>query len=143
MGNKSDLEDERVVGKQVGQDLARRWKCSFLETSAKNELNVNEVNSSLILHESILGFRFSSISFDRSIVYQKNKISVLHKVNPSNLDQQRLLVNVHILPDRRKTNAFYSEENYLIEHFFFSYFRNTKTKIIPEKKNRNFSLRFQ
>ena len=45
VGNKSDLEDERVVGRQLGQELARRWKCTFLETSAKNELNVNEVNS--------------------------------------------------------------------------------------------------
>jgi GTPase SAR1 family protein len=43
VGNKSDLEDDRVVGRQAGQELARRWKCTFLETSAKNELNVNEV----------------------------------------------------------------------------------------------------
>lgn len=46
VGNKTDLEDERVVGRQVGQDLARRWRCNFLETSAKNLLNVNEVSTS-------------------------------------------------------------------------------------------------
>ena len=43
VGNKSDLEDERVVGKQQGESLARSFGCTFLETSAKLEVNVNEV----------------------------------------------------------------------------------------------------
>jgi len=38
VGNISDLEDERVVGRQSGQELARRWKCTFLETSAKKSI---------------------------------------------------------------------------------------------------------
>lgn len=44
VGNKCDLEDERVVGKDQGQNLARMWGCSFLETSAKAKVNVNEVS---------------------------------------------------------------------------------------------------
>ncbi len=43
VGNKSDLEDERVVGKHQGESLARSFGCTFLETSAKFEINVNEV----------------------------------------------------------------------------------------------------
>ena len=43
VGNKCDLEDERVVGKDQGQQLARSWNCEFLETSAKQKINVNEV----------------------------------------------------------------------------------------------------
>ena len=43
VGNKCDLEDERVVGKEVGQILARNWGSTFLETSAKQKINVNEV----------------------------------------------------------------------------------------------------
>ena len=43
VGNKCDLEDERVVGKDQGQGLARQWNCTFLETSAKSKINVNEV----------------------------------------------------------------------------------------------------
>jgi GTPase SAR1 family protein len=43
VGNKCDLEDERVVGKEVGQTLARNWSSTFLETSAKQKVNVNEV----------------------------------------------------------------------------------------------------
>ena len=46
VGNKCDLEDERVVGKEQGQNLARQWNnCAFLETSAKSKINVNEVGS--------------------------------------------------------------------------------------------------
>lgn len=43
VGNKCDLEDERVVGKDQGQNLARQFQCAFLETSAKMKINVVEV----------------------------------------------------------------------------------------------------
>ena len=43
VGNKCDLEDERVVGKDQGQNLARHFNCAFLETSAKARVNVSEV----------------------------------------------------------------------------------------------------
>ncbi|KAG7216007.1 hypothetical protein INR49_003529, partial [Caranx melampygus] len=47
VGNKCDLEDERVVGKEQGQNLARQWNnCAFLETSAKSKINVNEPSPS-------------------------------------------------------------------------------------------------
>lgn len=45
VGNKCDLEDERVVGKDQGQNLARTFNCAFLETSAKAKVNVNEVST--------------------------------------------------------------------------------------------------
>lgn len=46
VGNKCDLENERVVGKEQGQNLARQWSnCAFLETSAKSKINVNEVRA--------------------------------------------------------------------------------------------------
>ncbi len=43
VGNKCDLEVERVVGKDQGMNLARMWNCAFLEASAKAKINVNEV----------------------------------------------------------------------------------------------------
>nr|XP_005897471.1 PREDICTED: ras-related protein Rap-1b-like isoform X2 [Bos mutus] len=44
VGSKCDLEDERVVGKEQGQNLARQWNnCAFLESSAKSKINVNEI----------------------------------------------------------------------------------------------------
>lgn len=44
VGNKCDLEDERVVGKDQGVNLARQFNCHCLETSAKSKINVNEVS---------------------------------------------------------------------------------------------------
>ena len=45
VGNKCDLEDERVVGKDQGNQLSKEFNnCTFMETSAKQKINVNEVN---------------------------------------------------------------------------------------------------
>ena len=45
VGNKCDLEDERVVGKDQGQNLATEWRIRFMETSAKKKIGVNEVRN--------------------------------------------------------------------------------------------------
>lgn len=44
VGNKCDLEEERVVGKDQGINLARQFNCAFMETSAKAKINVNDVS---------------------------------------------------------------------------------------------------
>ena len=54
VGNKCDLEDERVVGKDQGQSLARQFNCAFLETSAKQKINVNEVSGFIWVKYSFL-----------------------------------------------------------------------------------------
>lgn len=43
VGNKCDLEEERVVGKEQGVNLARQFNCAFMETSAKAKINVIDV----------------------------------------------------------------------------------------------------
>ncbi|KAH9287193.1 Ras-related protein Rap-1b [Echinococcus granulosus] len=48
VGNKCDLDNERVVGREQGQTLARNWNCVFMETSAKAKINVNEVFFDLV-----------------------------------------------------------------------------------------------
>jgi len=48
VGNKCDLEDERVVGKDQGQNLARQFNSAFLETSAKAKINVQEIFYDLV-----------------------------------------------------------------------------------------------
>lgn len=65
VGNKCDLEDERVVGKDQGQNLARQFGSAFLETSAKAKINVNEVKL-LFLNRKIQYSRYFMIWFDRS-----------------------------------------------------------------------------
>ncbi|XP_076161943.1 RAS oncogene family member Rap1 [Ptiloglossa arizonensis] len=48
VGNKCDLEDERVVGKEQGANLARQFNCAFMETSAKAKINVYDVFYDLV-----------------------------------------------------------------------------------------------
>ena len=42
IGNKIDLESSRVVSTHEGEELAKKYKISFIETSAKLSRNVNE-----------------------------------------------------------------------------------------------------
>ncbi|KAJ3112825.1 Ras- protein Rap-1b [Phlyctochytrium bullatum] len=49
VGNKCDLEDDRVVARDQGQSLASRWgNATFLETSARKKINVDEVFYDLV-----------------------------------------------------------------------------------------------
>ncbi|KAJ3121756.1 Ras- protein Rap-1b [Nowakowskiella sp. JEL0407] len=49
VGNKSDLEDDRVVTRDQGGQLAAQWgSCSFFETSARRRTNVEEVFFDLV-----------------------------------------------------------------------------------------------
>lgn len=42
VANKSDLKQQRAVPTSEGRSLANAWGCPFLETSAKERVNVNE-----------------------------------------------------------------------------------------------------
>ena len=49
VGNKCDLEDDRVVSKQDGQNLANSWGgCTVLECSARKKINVDEAFFDLV-----------------------------------------------------------------------------------------------
>ncbi|KAI9102858.1 small GTPase superfamily [Phlyctochytrium arcticum] len=49
VGNKCDLEDDRVVSRDQGSSLASQWGgCTFLETSARKKINVDEVFFDLV-----------------------------------------------------------------------------------------------
>jgi len=43
VGNKTDLIDQRVITTERGQELADKWGCAFVETSAKTRQNVSLV----------------------------------------------------------------------------------------------------
>ena len=48
-GNKCDLEDDRVVDKEQGFQLAQQWgSVTFFETSARKKINVDEVFFDLV-----------------------------------------------------------------------------------------------
>lgn len=48
VANKCDLEYERQVGAHEGRELAKQFGCRFIETSAKQRLNVDEAFSNLV-----------------------------------------------------------------------------------------------
>ena len=71
IGNKSDLEDKRVVSYNQGKEFADTYGLKFIETSAKKNLNVNEAFETL-------GRELMNASSDKKIVKQNHnkKISV-------------------------------------------------------------------
>ncbi|GAA5975597.1 hypothetical protein JCM10908_005212 [Rhodotorula pacifica] len=48
VANKADLEHERQVGTHEGQALAKHFGCRFIETSAKQRLNVDDAFHDLV-----------------------------------------------------------------------------------------------
>lgn len=48
VGNKCDLEHERVVSREEGQALAQQFGCKFIETSAKSRVNVDNAFYDLV-----------------------------------------------------------------------------------------------
>ncbi len=49
VGNKCDLEEERAVSKEEGNNMAEKFgACKFLESSAKERINVDEIFISLV-----------------------------------------------------------------------------------------------
>merc|ERR1711976_812024 len=49
VGNKCDLQDQRVITNEQGESLARKFGgCTFLEASAKTKINVDEIFHDLI-----------------------------------------------------------------------------------------------
>jgi len=48
VGNKCDLNDQRVITTEQGQDLARKFGCTFLEASAKTRINIDTIFTDLI-----------------------------------------------------------------------------------------------
>lgn len=40
VGNKTDLQGQRQVSREEGEELAAKWKCLSCETSAKTNLNI-------------------------------------------------------------------------------------------------------
>ena len=82
IGNKSDLEDKRVITYNQGKDFADTYGLKFIETSAKKNLNVNEAFATL-------GRELMQASEDKKITKQKQnkKISVA-KVQDLNVEKK-------------------------------------------------------
>ena len=58
VGNKADLDSERQVDPIRGQELAAKYDCGFMETSAKTNTNVTEAFHSLV--RSVMAIKATS-----------------------------------------------------------------------------------
>lgn len=56
VGNKVDLGHQREVSTVEGMALAQSWGCPFMETSAKDRRNVNEVFAEVVREMSLASF---------------------------------------------------------------------------------------
>jgi len=48
VANKCDLEDDRVITKEEGEQLAAEFGCPYFEASAKNHVNIDESFAALV-----------------------------------------------------------------------------------------------
>ncbi|GAC97298.1 hypothetical protein PHSY_004883 [Pseudozyma hubeiensis SY62] len=70
VANKCDLEYERQVGSHEGRELAKHFGCRFIETSAKQRINVDEAFSNLVREIRSIRFLFSNLITKRSELLQ-------------------------------------------------------------------------
>jgi len=48
VGNKCDLEDQRVITMEQGEALTTKFNCKFIEASAKTKVNIDEIFQTLV-----------------------------------------------------------------------------------------------
>jgi small GTP-binding protein len=80
IGNKSDLENERIISKLEGENLCKKFGFEyFIETSAKTGFNAKEIfiKCAMVLYKDFLNYYKSGRNFSMSskstYLYSKNK----------------------------------------------------------------------
>ena len=82
IGNKTDLEDKRVISYNQGKEFADTYGLKYIETSAKKNMNVKEAFETL-------GRELMSMNIDKKTSNQKqNKKISVSKAQDLNLEKQ-------------------------------------------------------
>ena len=82
IGNKTDLEEKRVMTYNQGQEFADSYGLKYIETSAKKNLNVNEAFETL-------GRELMQASDDKKIGKSKDKKISVTKAEDLNQEQKK------------------------------------------------------
>jgi len=48
VGNKCDLKEQRVITNELGENLAKKFNCTFMEASAKDKVHVDDIFHDLV-----------------------------------------------------------------------------------------------
>ena len=78
VGNKIDMEEERKVKTEEGKKLADEYNCPFNETSAKEDININETFEDIAERIDEV---FSKLTTNAEIKMTKNRMSNAKKKN--------------------------------------------------------------
>ena len=70
-GNKIDMEEERKIKTEEGEKLAEEYNFPFKETSAKEDININETFEDLV---EIIDEEFSKSKTDAKIKIKENRM---------------------------------------------------------------------
>ena len=86
VGNKYDLEEDRVISKEEGEELAKKYGLPFYETSSKDNINIEEscldlINKAIIEKEKELE---NGLRPNNTLKLDKSKISINKKQQKSN-----------------------------------------------------------
>ena len=90
VGNKSDLENERKVSKEKGEDLAKNLNCPFFETSAFSGINISQIFQELgnNIFERTGGVK-NEEDIDIELENDNNKAINLNKSNGSDSEEKK------------------------------------------------------
>jgi GTPase SAR1 family protein len=84
VGNKTDLKN-KVVDTTEGEEFANKYNFGFLETSAKNSTNVDNLFLE-IAKKSVEGIENESLKLDKESESEENKI-IIKNTNDDNKSQ--------------------------------------------------------
>ena len=83
VGNKCDLENERKVPKEKGEEKAKSFKCPFFETSALSKVNIDDIFNEMVnnIYERTGGVK-NEDEDDIEIIHENEKAVSLNPEPP-------------------------------------------------------------